>query len=278
MAKQACKCKKSECEECPEWIFTFADLVMLMMGFFVILWVTKPGGGKQSTEVDERWLEVVAKIREAFDYLPDPTSKDPVDMYMLMKKLEEMDPLKGHGAGGETKRKPRGAIGTDPEVVTIRPGKHSIVGTRVAFDADRADLNDEGRRALDQIAKTIQGHRQIFLVKGHASQDDFASVPQDAKVATLRMDLAVRRAQAAADYLAAHGVEPEILRVQGCSTFEPVAQRAYTDDLRVLNRRVEVEGTDSPVSSRQDKVQTSHVLPPGLNTETASSPVETIEN
>ena len=38
-SKHACKCKKSpECEECPEWIFTFADLVMLMMGFFVIGW------------------------------------------------------------------------------------------------------------------------------------------------------------------------------------------------------------------------------------------------
>src|SRR5258707_13405909 len=143
MAKPSCKCKNSECEECPEWIFTFADLVMLMMGFFVILWVTKPGGGKQSAEVDERWLEVVAKIREAFDYLPDPTSKDPVDIYMLMKKLEEMDPLKGHGEGGETKRKPRGATGTDPEVITIRPGKHSIVGTRVGFDANSAELNVE---------------------------------------------------------------------------------------------------------------------------------------
>ncbi len=45
-----CHCKKSEeCEECPEWIFTFADLVMLMMGFFVILWVLKPPAGKQGT-------------------------------------------------------------------------------------------------------------------------------------------------------------------------------------------------------------------------------------
>jgi len=47
MAEKACKCKKTECEECPEWIFTFADLVMLMMGFFVILWVLKPQPGKK---------------------------------------------------------------------------------------------------------------------------------------------------------------------------------------------------------------------------------------
>src|SRR5947208_12267678 len=100
--KAACKCKQEECEECPEWIFTFADLVMLMMGFFVILWVLKPAPGKSTAEIDEQWLEVVAKIREAFKYLPDPSSKDPVDMHILMKKLEEMDPLKGPGQGGET--------------------------------------------------------------------------------------------------------------------------------------------------------------------------------
>ena len=49
-SKGACKCKKVECEECPEWIFTFADLVMLMMGFFVILWVLKPAPEKNNQD------------------------------------------------------------------------------------------------------------------------------------------------------------------------------------------------------------------------------------
>ena len=32
MSKKACKCAEVECEECPEWIFTLADLIMCMMG------------------------------------------------------------------------------------------------------------------------------------------------------------------------------------------------------------------------------------------------------
>ena len=73
MAKSACKCKESECEECPEWIFTFADLVMLMMGFFVILWVLKPSAEPEKKEEGAVLpIELLAKIREAFDYLPDP--------------------------------------------------------------------------------------------------------------------------------------------------------------------------------------------------------------
>jgi hypothetical protein len=69
------------------------------------------------------------------------------------------------------------------------------------------------------------------------------------------MDLSLRRAQAAADYLIAQRVEPEILRVQGCSTFEPVSLGAYTDDAQSRNRRVEVEVTDTLVEERQDKAR-----------------------
>ena len=283
MAKGSCKCKKSaECEECPEWIFTFADLVMLMMGFFVILWVLKPNGGKPAkAEADDKWLEVVAKIREAFSYLPDPTSKDPVDMHILMKKLEEMDPLKGKGDGGETKKKPHGATGTDPETQTVRPGKQAIIGARVQFQSSKTDVSEEGRRAISEIAKLIQGHRQIFIVKGHASQDEAVEISGDKtgvkSMAQGRMKLSMQRAQNVADLLIAAGVDPEVLRVQGCSTFEPVVQRAYSDDQNIKNRRVEIEGSDSSVSDRQDTAKTTHDLPPGLKIESVQTSHEPID-
>lgn len=284
MAKSSCKCKKSaECEECPEWIFTFADLVMLMMGFFVILWVLKPNGGKPATaEADEKWLEVVAQIREAFKYLPDSTSKDPVDMHILMKKIEEMDPLKGKGDGGETKRKPHGATGTDPETQTVRPGKQAIIGARVQFQSGKTEISEDGKRAIAEIAKLIQGHRQIFIVKGHASQDESIETPGEKADATAlaqsRMKLSMQRAQLVADDLIAAGVNPEVLRVQGCSTFEPVVQRAYSNDMNVKNRRVEIEGSDSPVSDRQDTAKTTHQLSPGLKIESVATPLETIDH
>ena len=80
MAKPACKCKSAECEECPEWIFTFADLVMLMMGFFVILWVLKPNPTKNPPpspggQTDDTTIQVAAGIREAFGYVPDPRAR-----------------------------------------------------------------------------------------------------------------------------------------------------------------------------------------------------------
>src|SRR5258706_14227082 len=84
--KAACKCKPTECEECPEWIFTFADLVMLMMGFFVILWVLKPNPGKDNEPAPALDPDMVGEIRTQFGYKPDPKSTDPVDV-AIMKRL-----------------------------------------------------------------------------------------------------------------------------------------------------------------------------------------------
>jgi outer membrane protein OmpA-like peptidoglycan-associated protein len=55
-----------------------------------------------------------------------------------------------------------------------------------------------------------------------------------------------------ADFLTSKGVSPDIIRVQGCSTFEPVLQRRYTPDAQSINRRVEVEATATLVEQLQD--------------------------
>lgn len=253
----SCKCKETECEECPEWIFTLADLIMCMMGLFVILWVLKPGPKDNQGQVDGDWIKVVAAIRDAFGYVPDPKSSDPVDVQLLLKKLEGVESLKGPGDGGKKSLPRKSPQGIDDDSQTIRPGKLSVVGGKMVFNPGQATLTPETAHLLDQIAELVRGHRNIIVVKGHASSDDLpdGSTPQQ------RMDLSLRRAQAAADYLVTQRVEPEVLRVQGCSAFEPVARGVYTDEALAQNRRVEVEATDTLVEDRQDRVRAS--LPSG---------------
>src|SRR5438477_2336616 len=106
--KSSCKCKHTECEECPEWIFTFADLVMLMMGFFVILWVLKPSATPKpdqqaASAQTEEWLETVGEIRGGFGWEPDPRSSDPIDRIMLRKRARN-----GPGEKGKLQRESKG--------------------------------------------------------------------------------------------------------------------------------------------------------------------------
>lgn len=246
-SKAHCKCKPTECEECPEWIFTFADLVMLMMGFFVILWVLKPPPGKDGEAPKALSPEIVGAIREAFGYVPDPNSNDPVDKILIMKGLHWKKP---HGPveGGKTTTEQDGAKGAEPEVEMVRPSKQVGTGAKILFSPGDATLTTESKKALDQIADIIRGYRNIFMVKGHASADDYPDGVDD----SLKMTLSLRRAQAAADYLISKGIDRETIRVQGCSTYEPVVQRAYTVDARLLNRRVEVEATGTLVRELQD--------------------------
>jgi flagellar motor protein MotB len=249
MAKKACKCKHVECEECPEWIFTFADLVMLMMGFFVILWVLKPQPGKKGeSESDDYVVKIAASIRGGFGYVPSPTSRDPVDIQMIMNGMSKTHPP-GEGHRGKTDNEPKGAVGSEPEVTNIRPSNHATEGGKMLFDRGSFVLTDQMKSELDAVGEVVRGHRNIVMVKGHTSLDDLP----DGATEEQKMDLSLRRAQAAADYLAQKGVEERILRVQGCSTFEPLTQQQYTPDAQVLNRRVEVEATNILADDTQAK-------------------------
>lgn len=265
-----CRCKKSaECEECPEWIFTFADLVMLMMGFFVILWVLKPSPGKaeQTPSANDDWIAVAAAVREAFGYLPDPHSKDPVDLHMLLKLRHTINPVRGPKMGSRARVEQNSPEGTDPEVQSIRDGKHTTVGSRMLFDRGQASLTPGTRAQLDQAAGQIKGHFTIVQVKGHTAADD---LPEGATAAQ-QMELSLKRAQATADYLVSRGVDAQVLRISGASVYEPVNVRAYTPEAIALNRRVEVEVTTTLVGERQGR-------PADEKSGSAGQPAETRES
>src|SRR5258706_7307136 len=118
MAKPKCKCKSAECEECPEWIFTFADLVMLMMGFFVILWVLKPPAGKEGEASKALSDDLAGEIRGAFGYVPDPQSNDPIDRAMLRQRNPRSPNFRGKNSQAK-----QGAKSVEPDVQIGRPSK-----------------------------------------------------------------------------------------------------------------------------------------------------------
>jgi outer membrane protein OmpA-like peptidoglycan-associated protein len=101
----------------------------------------------------------------------------------------------------------------------------------ILFPFDSAELKPEARENLRKLADSLQDNaRTEVLVVGHT----------DSKGSTgYNQDLSVRRARAAAEYVAAQGVTRGRLRTSGRGESEPIAPND-TEAERQQNRRVEV--------------------------------------
>jgi flagellar motor protein MotB len=123
--------------------------------------------------------------------VPDPQSTDPVDMQILMRKLQQLKPHLGAGRGRGDEGQRAGRRGHRPGGDEDPRRPQGGVGGRLLFEPGGATLTAEARPDLDQIAEQIRGHRQIVFVKGHTSLDDF----KDDVEPQVLMDLSIRRAQ-----------------------------------------------------------------------------------
>lgn len=220
-------------ESAPLWIISFADLVTLMLSFFVIL----AAGDNDSPASEPKLTELAAAIRTAFKYLPPADSKDPIDLQILLKKLR--GPGKG-GAGrkGEASQPRDGTAGIDDRVTTIRTGVQTTIGTTVLFDRDSVALSPEMLTRLAEIADRMRGHTNVFLIKGHTSRDE------EYRWRGSGRDLAYERANAVASRLIEIGVAKECLRTASCRDYEPRVKPAYSEAAHSANRRAEVIATE----------------------------------
>ncbi len=127
-----------------------------------------------------------------------------------------------------------------PEPVKCTPQMDTItVDAAKLFGYDKANLQDEGKAALDEAAAKIKAAPEIkaVIVTGHT--DRIGSEAYNQK-------LSERRANQVKDYLAAQGVDAAIIEAVGKGESEPVVQCAGNKATKKLisclqpNRRVEI--------------------------------------
>ncbi len=129
----------------------------------------------------------------------------------------------------------------DRIVATRRVGNGllmSLPESALRFDFDSATIRPEGRELLSRIAGVLLASRSFGLaIHGHT--DYVGSVQYNLR-------LSERRAQAVKDYIAAAGIDPEIIVVKGYGKSSPIV--AATDETsRAKNRRVEIALSDTEI-------------------------------
>jgi outer membrane protein OmpA-like peptidoglycan-associated protein len=237
-----------EHEGAPEWLISFADMVMLMMGFFVILFAMNAqpkggnagGGGEQSEGVANQpdMIDFAIAVRRAFHNEVDLSSTDPKDQLLIQRIMSE----RAQGSGDS---KDEGTKGKDRNVQSVRPSEHFGRGTSVAFTAHSAVLPGAAAAALDEFARTLRGQSTVVEVRGHVGASENYGAPDQA------MQLSTDRALSAAKRLAAAGVDWWRIRVVAAGSGERVEPFPTDSAADARNSRVEVRVLDEVAAPRE---------------------------
>jgi len=224
-------------ESAPMWIVSFADLVTLMMSFFVVLYAMKQGGSKQQ-------IDTMAAVKVAFNPNYIPPEDTPLEWQMAVRRAQGIVGPAYQNSGGVTTQPTLGAQGADDKVTTILPGKEIVTGTSINFDANKTDLDANSIAAVHQIFLKLQGFNNILFIKGHVSADELPLRPDDPD----GISLSYERAMKVVDALVKLGIDRKVLRPIPCGAFEPRKTMAYDEASKRANRRVEVFATENTAS------------------------------
>jgi chemotaxis protein MotB len=236
-AQKKAKAPEPAGESAPMWIVSFADLVTLLMSFFVVLYALKEGGEK-------RQMEVAAAIKATFDpnYIPSPDSPDEWDQAIRRARGLPGPPFAN--MGGNATSPTNGTKGRNMQVETIRAGKAIVTGSKITFDVGKTELDAASKDIIKQVASQVRGLNNILIIKGHISADEATLRPDDKDGRALSF----LRATVVADELESLGVDRRVLRPQACGSAEPVKTGVYDTAGLKQNRRVEIFTTEYTVS------------------------------
>jgi len=120
--------------------------------------------------------------------------------------------------------------------IRIQRGQMVVeMASNILFDVGKADLSDEGKVALGELAKILMTiPDRNFQVAGHTD-----NVPIESKKFPSNWELSTARAVTVVKFLQEGGVKPVNLSAAGYAEFLP-AKSNDTEDGRSANRRIEI--------------------------------------
>lgn len=214
----------------PEWMVTFADLMSLLLTFFVLLL------SFSNMEI-VKFRTMAGSIRNALGLKSEFALSD---IPTGSKLLPHMDPKEGEGEGvslavqGELREilenselKNLGTVQGTPRGVVLR------LRGDMLFDSGKAEIKPLALPVLDDLAAYIATVTHPVDVEGHTD-----NVPIATDVYPSNWELSAARAGRAARHLVERGVKKERIRAVGLADTVAVASNGEATG-RATNRRVE---------------------------------------
>jgi chemotaxis protein MotB len=252
-------------EGAPEWMVSYADMITIMMAFFVVLYAstsasgTKDKGGKQGEQA-KGGKEPAGNGKKTVSGNSEMTDE------RLQKVIESLTARFGsewtvsnlwNGGAGAGKKGRSPGDSNDPNnsrnkkpnrgttrenyavLAAPKPNENIVAGGRVYFDESSVGLGEEQAIQLRAVAAELAGKLQKIEVRGHTGR---RPLPKNSPYHD-HWDLAYARCRAVQDSLIAQGIDPQRIRLSVAGTNEPIAlegdplkiQQNSRVDIRLLN-------------------------------------------
>ena len=215
------------------WLMTYADMITLILAFFVILF-------SFSTIDDEKFDLAVVSLKGALGILksgqavveqerrlPQEVSEAPpfeLDWRQLrevQRRIEQL--LKERGLEGIA------SLSIEERGLVIR------FADNVLFDSGKAELRPEAREVLDRIAVVLEDIPNQLRIEGHTD-----NVPISTPEFPSNWELSTRRATSVLRYLVEERrISPRRVSAAGYGEHRPIGDNS-TAEGRQLNRRVDI--------------------------------------
>ncbi len=231
-----CKCPPAGA---PEWMTTYGDMMTLLLCFFVLI------VSFSEIKKEEQFTAVIEEIKKSFGMMGGggkiPITDDPA--LSLIERLDAMR-LKQEKVPNRSNTKDPGQQGREPQVTKVREGMMIATGGRITFAPGSADLTEEAKQSLNQLADVFKGWENIVELRGHAAA---LEMPEGGNGTFDDLwQLSYARAKAVFDYLTLDlKIDPGRFRLTANADREPLDARAVNTDEARLNRRVEVLVSES---------------------------------
>lgn len=246
----------------PAWMNTFADLMNLLLCFFVLLF-------SMSTVDAEKFEKVIASFQSTFSILPSGGASigDGEMISSGVSQLEMFDVYYNEMANTQAEEETDGEndvveayeeqalsesekmaeqieeavakYGIQDQVEVDFNAEYVLINMNGAllFDSGKSELRSEAYLLIDKLGKVIEPYSQnIIEVEGHTD-----NVPMHSAKYADNNVLSMFRALTVADYLREiTTVDPGHIKSSGRGDYAPIADNA-TPEGRARNRRVEIK-------------------------------------
>ena len=210
----------AEDDNTQEWLVTYADMITLLMTFFVLFYSVKPG------LQDAIHNKLVGVFQDSQSVLPGHTSPE-TNYFETQRKRNDWKKMVAfvHKKG----------LGDQVQVFQTEHGLQINLGEELTFRSGQAILLDKAKSVLDEIAGMIDDNIQRIDVRGNT--DD---VPIHNSSFDSNWELGAARAISVVQYLVRRtNVDPGRFRATSRGEYDPIASNRSAVG-RKKNRRVEI--------------------------------------